>query len=700
MKSSNRSGSTRTQQQVRGQQLQQPPQQEPPIWATRVVEWPLATKLPVAVYSKLSKASRAAGQQLFGNSTAAAAATAAVTKQPQKQPQLASSSTTPSPPVATGSTTTITSSESAATAVTPGDDGKIDDGTASTTIQNNSNYFAGFMSRVLSNAAAAGSTTATHATTSADYDEASEMDLTAATTTTTFLLRAPRPGCVAAANGWIVAAVECHTTSPKHPASPSPLRLVSRWNVRRGVNLADQWMALPPPVVTTTHHPTEDVRIVHVFVDPTGSHTLLSAANGEAYYLHSNSSSPTKTATKLPGFGMGTSTTTTTDGTKLLTGVAATAVAHKLKGNAAIASTIQQGLSAHSYVTAVAWDKERGTEGSSKSILLGTSAGEIYEYCLVSPTAAADDGVPQPAALLPVLLHKLYSHHRPTDALSGGDPSEAGAIVTGLYFERLRTGLLVLAATSGKHKRTRLYTFYSHASSSSSGSSSFRTVLADQQHASLQELPGSVDFADLRLCNDHFAFLTQTGIYYGTMDRSLAGPAVMSGGSSMLVDSGLLPYDVIGSKAVPVSLALTPHHIVLLTENNEILFINRVAQKVVQRERVDYYSTAAGGAGANMDESAVTGSVGEFLMDIRRPDQIWLRRNRSLVHISSSQEDRDVWKFTLQKCLEMPVVEKPLLSSPPLRFGGLLTEEEKAQEALFEQAKTLCTNTSQKVREV
>ena len=42
-----------------------------------------------------------------------------------------------------------------------------------------------------------------------------------------------------------------------------------------------------------------------------------------------------------------------------------------------------------------------------------------------------------------------------------------GAVVTALYFERLRTGLLVLAATSGKHKRTRLHTFYSRSSSAS-----------------------------------------------------------------------------------------------------------------------------------------------------------------------------------------------------------------------------------------
>jgi hypothetical protein len=136
--------------------------------------------------------------------------------------------------------------------------------------------------------------------------------------------------------------------------------------------------------------------------------------------------------------------------------------------------------------------------------------------------------------------------------------------------------------------------------------------------------------------------------------------------------------------------SLTPHHIVTLTENNEVHFINRVAQKVIQKERIDHSSTAI--SATALDESTM--GVGEFLMDIRRPDQIWLRKGRLLVHISSSQEDRDVWKFTLQKCLELPVTDNPTPSAA-LRFG--LTEEEKTQESLFEQAKALCTNASQKV---
>jgi hypothetical protein len=642
------------------------PHSEPPIWAARNVEWPIPAALSMANYQKLVKASKQAGQQLG----------IAMDKAGAHNDHTGGGG---GGGASAGSTDNLTEDGGGGGSGTAGGgaDGSSGTGTGGSnagaggghTDKGDSNYYGltGFMSRVLNTSAA-----------SEKSDEFDDMHAAAAggggggdrgggssssSSSSSKPLRPPRQGCVAAANGWIVAALEC-------PGTPV-LRLVSRWNVRRG-GITDQWMALPPPV-------KGDGRILHVFVDPTASHTLLAAANGEAYYIHSSQ----RQTIKLAGFGMAA------DGSlpKDLTGVPGTAVAHRR--DEASQSAVQAGLTAGSFVTAIAWDKERGTEGSSKKILLGTSAGEIYEYSLVSPNSEDQED----SLVQPVLLHKLY-----TDT---GDPTETGAAVTGLYFERLRTGLLVLAATSGRHKRTRFHTFYS------AHNSSFRMVMADQQHASLVELPGSVDFADLRLCNDHFGLRTATGVYYGTIDRSLSGPAVFSGSSTMIVDSGIMPYDLGkgGSVFVPVSLALTPHHIIALGETNEVRFINRVAQKVIQKERVDVTSQAT--SAFSLDETQM--GVGELMMDIRRPDQVWLRKARSLVHISSSQEDRDVWKFTLQKCLDMPVKNRGDSSTPTHDTSLLkplfdrstsvaiqLTDEEKAQEALFEQAKTLCTNAAQK----
>lgn len=658
---------------------------EPAIWAARNVEWPIPSALSLANYQKLVKTSKLLGQQLgitVSAKNADAILSAPANDLADKKEESGSNATSAAAAAAGG---TLPGSQS--------QQQKQQD-SSSNNAANNS-YFTGFMSRVLNTSAASEKS-------EDDLDGGSDhhhghhhaMDRKGGEARP---LRPPRQGCVSAANGWIVAALECPALglggigaaagggaddggSGGIDAGGGPvLRLVSRWNVRRG-GMADQWMSLPPPV-------SGDGRILHVFCDPTANHTFVSAANGEAYYIHSSQ----KQAIKLAGFGP------TADGKKSkassskskdavnLTGVPATAVAHRR--DEASQAAVQAGLSTGSYVTAIAWDKERGTEGSSKKILLGTSAGEIYEYNLVSPASVEfDQQEDSKAQVAPVLLHKLYYADK-------GDVSEVGAAVSGLYFERLRTGLLVLAATSGRHKRTRFYTFYS------AHSSSFRMVMADQQHSSLTELPGSVDFADLRLCNDHFGLRTATGIYYGTIDRSLSGPAVLSGRSNMIVDPGMLPFDGGGggSDQIPVSLALTPHHLITLSDSNEIRFINRVAQKTIQKERVDGSTPTS-----NLDESQL--GVGELMMDIRRPDQVWLRKARSLVHISSTQEDRDVWKFTLQKCLDLPVKGRGHETAPDQFSANRLlpgtapplTKEEKAQEDLFEEAKSQCINGAQK----
>jgi len=416
-----------------------------------------------------------------------------------------------------------------------------------------------------------------------------------------------------------------------------------------------------------------------------------------------------------------------------LTGVAATNVSSSNSSSTAAASkgknsNVQQGLSVGAYATAVAWDRERGTEGSTKKILMGSNFGEIYEYALISPTSEDQEE----AMAAPLLLHRL--------------PSEDGtpAAVTGLHFERLRTGLLILVSTSGRNvPRTRLYTFYSP------HNTSFRMALADQQHSTLVDLPGAVDFAELRLCNDHFGLRTAMGIYYGTIERSQSSNVLVTGGRSMIVDAGILPYEDVEQDGTGTgsnnsksssnisSLALTPHHMILLTgpvtfpdalkqyhhhNNNthggEVRFINRTSQKVIQSEKLEQltHSSVSSQSNSNsknpfatssnaLEDSSVWLGAGELLMDVRRPDQVWLRHGRSLIHISSTQEDRDVWKFTLEKCLEAPKGKQPLKSSstqhPSLSraisgAGPLLTEEEKAQEALFEQAKNLCTNAAQK----
>jgi len=236
------------------------------------------------------------------------------------------------------------------------------------------------------------------------------------------------------------------------------------------------------------------------------------------------------------------------------------------------------------------------------------------------------------------------------------------------------------------------------------------------------ELPGSINYADLKVCHHNFALRTETGIYYGSIDPALVGSSTDGSGSGMgmgrtgavpwnkggngITDGGMLPYE---SSNIPISIAITPHHFVTLSETNEVRFINRVAKKTVQKERVDWIamignsSGNGSGSGTIMDDG-IYGLQGELIMDVRRPDQIWLRKSRSLIHISSTREDRDVWKFSLEACLK---------GTASIRGGGAYgsnhrtsmrrshqqnqnSEDGNYMDAEFEHAKSLCTNDTQK----
>ena len=162
----------------------------------------------------------------------------------------------------------------------------------------------------------------------------------------------PSKHCVASSNGWIVAAVE---VSPSHDMSDTVdnVKLISRWNVRRGTTHAEE--TIVPLPMSKSNSKSSDV-IKSVFIDPTGCHVLVSTSSGVAFHLHSSSTK----ARKLQGFS-------------------------NIGG----------------YITSVAWDHENGTEGSTKNILLGTSNGKIYQVTLLGPNSEHNSDE------MPMLLHKL-----------------------------------------------------------------------------------------------------------------------------------------------------------------------------------------------------------------------------------------------------------------------------------------------------
>jgi len=456
-----------------------------------------------------------------------------------------------------------------------------------------------------------------------------------------------------------------------------------------------------------------------VFIDPTGCHVFISSYNGEAYYLHSSS----KRVVKLPGFGSGVGSMNTPD----------------------------------SYITAVAWDKERGTEGSTKRILLGTNHGEIYEYSLTASSFYSNDNsnnkkkdkdgeaggendtkkkddpknnntlssspsLDTEDMKVPVLLYVLKT----TTFKSNNKKKKEEVLVpvdtpiTGMHFERSQGGnqVTILVVTSGKRRSTMFHTFQGNSTDpqqqqhttqqsimSSVGRNDnmallFRNAFSSSsttspKHCNTIRLSGSIDFADLKICQDSFAIRTEVGIYYGSIHKkSLTTTlAAASQEDEDEEEFGLLPYDKISNNMMmmrkkhsmknnniePVSISLTPHHFITLKSDGEVTFINRVSCKPIQRERVvDYYNT---------------NNNNELIMDVRRPDQVWLRQGYTLMHISSSMEDRDVWRYSLERCL-IGGKNSTFTSKSSSTFHH--HQEEKKEDLAFEVTKSLCSNSTQK----
>ncbi|KAK1748383.1 vacuolar protein sorting-associated protein 18 [Skeletonema marinoi] len=484
-----------------------------------------------------------------------------------------------------------------------------------------------------------------------------------------------------------------------------PLRLISRWNVRRNTTAmgteGNQLVPLPPPVRPNATTDSANSN----YNDPNFGqivHTLWIQRDVMSSY-------PPRTVRKLSGFGPNP------DGTYTVGFNPGVAIKDAIGTSGMDAmSKVQTGLTPGSYVTAVGWDRDRGTEGSTKRIILGTSIGELYEYALVSPNAsskssgggggassssssgAADESKSKLSAFdaragelgietdedpieSPVLLRRL--NPMASSPSSGGGRDNVGKEGGGY--------VVVLASFGGIHKHTRLHSFRSEPSSSNKELTLRSAFLRTAQGAgkgSFVELPGSVEFPDLRSCNNAFAMRTETGIYYGTIERMAS--AVSIGGG--VVDAGMLVYDSIlgnggrGGSCVPSSIGVTPHHFITLNLGNEVRFINKEARKVIQKERVDWLSVSQSASGGD----AHGGEAAELLMDIRRS---------IISHISSSCEGRDIWKYTLARCIDDTSPHHTHLHHGTTSDNSMPQKgEEKHIESQFEYAKSLCTNPSQK----
>ena len=298
-----------------------------------------------------------------------------------------------------------------------------------------------------------------------------------------------------------------------------------------------------------------------VFLDPTGNHTFICVSNGNNYYLSATSPRPKR----------------------LLR---------------------WQGIQ----VTAIAFAEDRCTEAGVRSVLVGSTTGQLYE--------AAVDSTGKEKQLL--CIHKQL------------DRQQVLAVAS-LHLETFsgddgRPRMLVLASTASPN---RLYHFV--------GEGSLEEVFRGHDASGVStftELPGAVDLSAARvLCFReealHFAMLTEYGIYHGNI--------LFKGGNNnadnVILEANMTPFPAQGSAAgnPPISLEVSEFHFLLLRRNNFQL-ISRLTGEILEESHID----------------SVSGQGLAVIRDRQGP-RLWMHTASHVYQLQLVSENRDIWKLYLEK---------------------------------------------------
>ncbi len=255
----------------------------------------------------------------------------------------------------------------------------------------------------------------------------------------------------------------------------------------------------------------QDDSIEHIFIDPTGNHVIISLKSMDNYYLHSRSQRPKKIS-KLQGL-----------------------------------------------IECIAFDRQHATENSTKTFLVGTSTGTIYEMSLDSAgkerVCAAVYTLEQAIPITSIYFEILSSGSSTSEtgvvpgsssgtgggisawsasaasaasALTGVGQSSAAAAVHNTGSVGDGTRLFVMCATSSP---TRMYHFL--------GGPTFAALFAEYTQSgatSFTEMPGDIKRAELYCYSkniqtraQNFALMTEMGIYHGSLLFANTGSSASSG---------------------------------------------------------------------------------------------------------------------------------------------------------------------------
>lgn len=320
--------------------------------------------------------------------------------------------------------------------------------------------------------------------------------------------------------------------------------------------------------------------IEHVFLDPSGHHTMICLRNGDNYYLHSRSTRPKKLS--------------------------------RLQG----------------CVESVAFDRQPGSETATRSFLVGTRLGCVYEMAL-------DSGGKEKTCQLVHQLDKpisITAIHFETIGPTGATVPSTGEATAG---QGVAPGsdprFFILLATP---EPTRLYHFL--------GGPTFLQLFKDyalQGTASFTELPGEMKRVELtcysKLAQSRasmFALMTKEGIYHGALFFT---SAQQSTAETVLMDAQLLPY--VGGPSVyevPISIASTEYHFLSLLADR-LQVVSRLNGSLIQEESL---RAASDGTPLGLVRDAARGIT-------------WLYTDSAVFQVSVNNEDMRVWKIYLDKAV-------------------------------------------------
>ncbi|ESO08844.1 hypothetical protein HELRODRAFT_109889 [Helobdella robusta] len=311
--------------------------------------------------------------------------------------------------------------------------------------------------------------------------------------------------------------------------------------------------------------------VENMFMDPTGSHVIIAMSSTDNIYLPKNSRKP-RVLTKLKG--------------------------HK--------------------ITSVAWNVKQQTEATTGLILVGTSKGVLFELELLSGES-----------------NKLFGQNFETytKELCTFVRDKAND-VTGLFFSELpqkksdnNTGnkmyFVIVTVVS------RLYQLVGPMTSQSSEGGPSFSCFFDNYSGRFQDFPCAKSCSQLSVYSTNhnnppqrIAWLMDGDVYTGRINM-----AASPGMDDVIKDTKLIPYGPDSKKPIPISMAITQFHFLILLPNS-LRVICLLNENLVEQDAYDGKFGAL--KGVTMDP-------------IKRI--IWSFSSRAIFKYNVVDENRDIWKI-------------------------------------------------------